>query len=477
MTGRLKPLTIFLFTILIVIITISYWKVQQDDAYIFYTYAKNISSGNGYVFNLGDKLNATTSPLYTLLLALASFIFKSAGLSIPLIGHLIGGISLWFISYFLFKLFEDEQSIPISIFLPIVFLINPLLKNAVGMETFLNLAFVMASFFYYKKENYLTASICSALAVLSRFDSMLVVLILFVDFIFTKKKLPEYKTFLIFILITLPWFIFSKIYFGSFLPTTVSIKLNQHQTSFWGSGLIFLKGFETAFLGNKIISFAAITLFAVSFLLIFLKRKSLLKEKTTKLILIWSVVYFVVYSFILNPPSYGWYYTPFAIIMSLIITQAIGIIFTDFFQWTVLKSISILVILFFIGLILPVRNIKGHTTSKYENYKAVAYWLNQNAENNSSVAIDEIGVLGFYYNNGKIIDILGLVNPDIVPHLVDKDYFWYINQYKPDYIVTDYPSPPEYSKIVFSNNFKDRYSTSIIIKAGNRETIIFAKRK
>ena len=128
MTGRLKPLTIFLFTILIVIITISYWKVQQDDAYIFYTYAKNISSGNGYVFNLGDKLNATTSPLYTLLLALASFIFKSAGLSIPLIGHLIGGISLWFISYFLFKLFEDEQSIPISIFLPIVFLINPLLK-------------------------------------------------------------------------------------------------------------------------------------------------------------------------------------------------------------------------------------------------------------------------------------------------------------------------------------------------------------
>ncbi len=473
MTKNLKPLAIFLFTVLTAVMVISFWKVQQDDAYIFYTYAKNIASGNGYVFNLGDKLNATTSPLYTLLLALLFFIFHNAGLTVPLIGHLIGGISIWFIAYFLVKIFEEEE---FAIFIPLIFLLNPLLKNAIGMETFLNLAFLISSIYFYKKERFLLTSLLISLAVLSRFDSILIAIILFTDFIIRKKKLPDYKTCLIFGAVVFQWFIFSKIYFGSLLPTTVSIKLIQQQTSFWGSGLIFLKGFERAFLSNKIISTIAIILFIVSFIFILLRKRSQLKESSTRLILIWSSFYFIAYSFILNPPGYGWYYTPFAIVMSIIIAQALGIILSGFFSNSIWKFLFTSALLFLIGLVIPIKTLNGPVTPKYQNYKAAANWLNQNAENNSSIAIDEIGVLGFYYNKGKIIDILGLINPDVVPHLLNKDYFWYINYYKPDYIITDYPSPPEYSKIVFSNYFKDKYTTSVILNAGNRETIIFRKK-
>ena len=96
MTGSYKSFIYLLIGLFVIIISFSYWKVQQDDAYIFYTYAKNIMEGNGYVLNIGDKLNATTSPLYTVLLALLSLIFRAAGLSIPVAAHFIGAVSLFF---------------------------------------------------------------------------------------------------------------------------------------------------------------------------------------------------------------------------------------------------------------------------------------------------------------------------------------------------------------------------------------------
>src|SRR5258708_17172329 len=40
-----------------------------DDAFITFRYARNLLSGNGFVFNPGQHVLGTTTPLYTLLLA------------------------------------------------------------------------------------------------------------------------------------------------------------------------------------------------------------------------------------------------------------------------------------------------------------------------------------------------------------------------------------------------------------------------
>src|SRR3990170_6336850 len=40
-----------------------------DDAYITFRYARNLLAGNGFVFNPGERVLGTTTPLYTLLLA------------------------------------------------------------------------------------------------------------------------------------------------------------------------------------------------------------------------------------------------------------------------------------------------------------------------------------------------------------------------------------------------------------------------
>ena len=65
------PTLIFL---LIVIGTTWYWEYSQDDVYITYRYSRNIALGNGFVFNLCERVQGTTTPLFALLMAGVYFI-------------------------------------------------------------------------------------------------------------------------------------------------------------------------------------------------------------------------------------------------------------------------------------------------------------------------------------------------------------------------------------------------------------------
>jgi hypothetical protein len=44
-------------------------RISLEDAYITFRYARNIAQGNGFVYNLGERVLGTTSPLQALLLA------------------------------------------------------------------------------------------------------------------------------------------------------------------------------------------------------------------------------------------------------------------------------------------------------------------------------------------------------------------------------------------------------------------------
>src|SRR4051812_32934819 len=64
--------------------------IPGDDAYITYRYARNLAEGNGFVFNLGERVQSTTTPLLTILLALGAVI----GIDIPLMAFLLTPLSL-----------------------------------------------------------------------------------------------------------------------------------------------------------------------------------------------------------------------------------------------------------------------------------------------------------------------------------------------------------------------------------------------
>lgn len=423
---------VILSSIILILFFLGYLNFRQDDAYIFYTYAKNIASGNGFVYNLGEKVNATTSPLYTLLLAALYWIAKNISSDIfPILGNFIAVISLAVIIFCASKFLDKNNALK---FFPLLFLLNPLLKFGFGMETFLNLSLITLSVLMYENKKFNIAAFFTGLSVLARLDSMLFAAVLFFYYFMTYKKLPPLKSIIIFFITIVPWFVFSFFYFDSILPTTISVKLSQGNFNMFGEGFVFLKGIFYNPPGTVWTAIIIIASLSFSIIYIFIKRKSLFLNNSIKIIILWGTALFITYAFILNAPPYPWYYSPFALPYSLIISITLGNLIKQ-------KRYEVIVIsiVFIAACLLPLKTYSEGFYPKYENYKNIAEWLNKNSKANTTIAVDEIGVLRYYYKNGKIVDALGLVNPEVVPHLNQKDFGWYISKYQPEFIVNDYP--------------------------------------
>jgi len=50
-------------------------SLTLEDALITYRYAQNLAEGNGFVFNIGERVLGTTTPLWALLLGFAGWLF------------------------------------------------------------------------------------------------------------------------------------------------------------------------------------------------------------------------------------------------------------------------------------------------------------------------------------------------------------------------------------------------------------------
>ncbi len=478
---KINTLTILIFSALVIIILLSYWKVQQDDAYIGYTYAKNLANGNGYVFNKGEKVNAITSPFYVLTTAVIYSVLRSFPLlTIPIVAHLLGALSLWMISFLSMKLFKDSGLQIMAFIFPVLFLANPLLKNAAGMETPLSLMFIMLSFYLYQKKYFAWLAVACGLAVLSRPAALILPALLMVDYILTKRKFPPIRYFLIFLLTLTPWLIFSYLNFKSFLPWSLSVKLGQTQTGRWGTGLIFLKGLCSSAwpYGGFTKLPLSLGLTIATIYLIACNRKWR-QYRIMILILIWNLSYLFSYGIILNPPAYPWYYTPLSIGITLILT----LFFEMIGRSKLIKNqsdlanyiIFLLIIITALALVVPLKTFRGKITAKYENYKLTVQWLNKHAFKGASVAANEIGILGYFYEQGKIIDALGLISPPVAAHVRQQDYTWYVHEYQPDFLIFNHPHRPILEKMVNEKWFQKQYQTEKIINIGRRATAVYKK--
>jgi len=465
----MRKLSIIFISIILVLFFFGYLNFRQDDAYIFYTYAKNIAEGNGYVFNLGEKINATTSPLYTILLTIIYSLVRCISTeSFPAISNSISVLSILGIIYSINKIFKDGK---MSILFPLIFLANPLLKYGVGMETFLNLALISYSIYLFTENEILFASFFMALSVLARLDSILFAGIIFIYYIFKNKKLPPIKSIIIFIVTLLPWFIFSKIYFDSFLPTTIAVKLSQKDFQMHGTGLIFLRGFFIAMPGTLISASLLIIGFIVSTFYLIRKKSVLLRNEGVLLIFIYFGILFFVYAFILNAPPYQWYYTPFTIPLSILFTYFLS----DILYKRNIKYVMLICFLI-LAAFLPFKTMSQGFNPRYSNYTKAIVWLNKNVSEKTILGVDEIGIMGYYYDKGKIVDALGLITPNVLPHLKQKEFGWYISEYKPDYIVNDYPDVQTHAGGK-DKRFKDNYELIKIFESRNEQIAIFKRSK
>ena len=141
----MKPNYLLLISIVAILsLTASYFlkfsNWNFDDSYIVYRIVNNILEGNGWVYNIDEPYNASTSILNTILIAGLSIVTSDIALS----GHIIGGAGIFLAAIIFFQMFQRDFGVFLSL-LGALYLIRLMSTNLTwGLETnfFIGLIFL-----------------------------------------------------------------------------------------------------------------------------------------------------------------------------------------------------------------------------------------------------------------------------------------------------------------------------------------------
>ena len=200
-----------------------------DDAYITFRYARNLIEGHGFVYNPGERVLGTTTPLYTLLLAGLAL---TTGLrdfpALALVLNALAGAASVGLVYALGNRLAGHRAPAAAAAL--LWAVAPYSVTFAigGMETDLTVALLLAVSYAHLAGRPRAMAVLSALAFLARPDTAVLLGPLWLDLAlaqYRKRQLVGIlKHGLIALALLAPWLIFGTLYFGSPFTNSVAAK-------------------------------------------------------------------------------------------------------------------------------------------------------------------------------------------------------------------------------------------------------------
>ena len=215
-----------------------YGRIVLDDPYITFRYANNLVDHGQFVYNQGQWVLATTTPIYAFLMTIVDVV----GLPVPataVVLNLLCEIGILYVLGQLLKALglQGWQLNLALIVVGVLTLTNRALSIASnsGMETPLFIALNLLALLHIMRHRYDLASIIGAFATLTRPDGILMLLIVLAVVVVRQERRLPVREMAIALLIGLPWIIVAQLTYGSFLPNFVLAKGAIVQI--WGSTL------------------------------------------------------------------------------------------------------------------------------------------------------------------------------------------------------------------------------------------------
>ena len=305
-----------------------------DDSYITYRYARNILAGNGFVYNPGERVLGTTTPLYTFLLTGVGFIAGGTGAPLPLISLVINAIFDGLTCLILIRLGSDLEAPWAGIGAAAVWAIAPYSVTFAigGLETSLYVLLLMGTVWAHMRNYHIPAAVLGALSLLTRPDALILLGPLALDrfaqiwpslkrsldhspgqqdgSLSPQNRLSVYEL-LGFTLPVAIWVVFASMYFGSPLPHSIIAKNLAYLLPAEAALVRLLQHYATPFLGHLTfgLNWIKIGIWLYPFLYIIGARRILRTNKHTWHFLLYPWLYLIVFS-IANPLIFRWYLTP-----------------------------------------------------------------------------------------------------------------------------------------------------------------------
>lgn len=423
-----------------------YFGFPLDDPWIHLTFARNlIEYGSFSYFKNEIVTSGSTSPIYTLLLSVLFLISKNEYVISYVLGIIFNVLTVLFI-YKLVSLHSGSKSL---LTLSTVFLIalQPKLNLIAvsGMETSMFIFFIICTLYFYKTANKILLGIFLGLTIWCRPDGAVLWIAILVDYFFSNYSTTktqtitkfERKDFLFALLVgaflVALYFVFIYVLSGSILPNTYRAKIEYYQHNL-----------RENFLKNEVLNYfssAELILIVVPFLVaVLIIIRDIIKQRYNQFFVYLLFLLCLIAAYYIKLPfahRFGRYLMP--VIPFYILISVYGFKEISEFILQKTKSYTLITLLFtlFLGgttilsIIHLTKNAKEFAElCKYHNERHVAagLWIKKNTPQNSIVAIHDIGAIGFY-SERKIIDMVGLVTPELIDHLNDKNFSAFIKDF------------------------------------------------
>lgn len=419
-----------------------------DDPWIHLTFAKNLVDYGSFSYFKNEMATAgSTSPVYTLLLAAGFFLTSNE----MILSYSLGIAFLILSAIFFYKLssFEFAKENVYALLVTAIFVADKWMNfvSVSGMETTMFIFLLIGTAYFYRKKKAVPFGIFLSLIMWTRPDGVAFIGALAVDMLIQQSlskhdnsiKLFSKQDFLkigiIAVVFLVLYFIMNLALSGSLLPNTYNAKLTYYSPEF-RSRADFLKFevweyFTKGSYGILMAGFFAGLYFTLA---------DIFKKKYNGNFL--YIIFIAAFVFIY------WYKLPYAhrfgrymmpIIPFLFIVSGTG--FRDFFKafGGFMKSRNVAVF----GTVIVLLVVLGYSFNNYldnkSNYAAeckyindrqveAAKWIAANTNENDIIATHDVGAIGFY-SKRKIIDVAGLVTPELITKISDANYVNEMKQY------------------------------------------------
>jgi hypothetical protein len=421
-------------------------EIILDDSFITYRFAKNLVEHGQFVFNPGEQVLATSTPLFALLLTPFYLLKLDLFYAAPIINMVLEGLIAYFAFIVIKRIFPHYPILILVIFIVFFFSDSRELRSSTaGMETSLYVLLILVIVWLALKESWLWVGITGGLLFLTRPDGVVIVAVVFLYHFLLKRKLPL-RSAIGFAAMVSPWLIFATLYYGNPIPSGVWAKLIIIQ----GFGdplmqkleLIYFPEGNYWFLAGCLLGGAGIALAGhCSF------------KKNRRFLAIFPT-FFVLYNLgmVLPHNSYNWYW--YWVPLMLVVYMHAGYIVAEIvYRYKYALAIPILglpaLLFYLLAVNLPAETkwIKVRNINWDVGVKVLSYWIAQNSQPDSTVMCITVGLPG-YYSNRRLIDPLGIATPALLKNWSKEQYnLDALRRTRPDYYISYEPMDERYREM------------------------------
>src|SRR5579871_593515 len=497
-SNRLIPLlALMISTLAILVRAWMAWRTHYtgEDALITLRYAENLASGHGFVFNPGERVLGTTTPLYTLLLALFAWLHLDAMMVGKACNILADGVTCFLVAKTLARREIGQPILGLFAALFYAFDTLPISISISGMETAMVTCASLGAIYAYLARREIPLYVLGALLFLLRIDTLPLFAILAVALALQTQRI-SWRALGYGLLLLLPWLVFATVYFGSPLPASLLAKLTAYghptltpaksisavnRANFlnlfaqgWiqrGVSALFLVGVWGILSPQRTqrdterrekqendpqitadyrrLQTRGVNVFrkeeTVSFFSLCPSVSSVVKSSPLVAPLLWLLLYFGV-MFFAWVPTFRWYFLPpmplFLVIAAVgagrLVSGRVGqgiarvMAQRQRLAWgAALAACSILGLVHLRGIVHDVVRLQEFNDAQL---RPIGEWLGAQVRSDERILLEPIGYIG-YYSRRNLLDEIGLVSPEVLPsYRTDAPLEDMIKRFRPEWL-------------------------------------------